>query len=470
MKKNRLIICLALISCPFVMGQKVDNKTKKDVLAVEETDKKITYVYPKVNHWSLSGHAGVSFLDGDQSQDYNTLWPRSKAYCSFGFDMEYTFTPILGLYAQYTYIPCSGSTWYWVTSSAGSTNFAIDFDGLSHEVNAGLSLNVLNMFYRYRSQTWSLYVNAGAGIAFYDVTAYERGTQTVVDKMVAGQHVTPSVKNGRTMVLPIGFTLEYNPLKWLAVVWNTQYRMHSRDDLDASTKGRSGDNAIYSGLGLRWKLNNPKDKTIQHVRNMSVADYELIPCCDLTLDNTQKIEELIQNISVLADQNEILNNQITQSQTDLPDSDLDGVPDARDKYPNTPAGSFVNYSGEPLSKEAMERIVGSNLLLEEPPAIYFDLGSTSLTMTYHIELAKIARKMYANPNLKLDIVGYCDNVGGDILNNQLSIQRAEDVKRVLVRRYGIAADRIRTYGKGKTPGPVDDFAPNRRCDLIIVKE
>lgn len=424
-------------------------------------------MYPKVNHWSLSGHAGVSFFDGDQSQDYNTLFPRSKAYCSFGFEMEYSFTPIWGLYAQYTYIPYSGSTWYWVTSSAGSTNFAIDFEGLSHEVNAGLSLNVLNMFYRYRSQTWNLYVNAGAGIAFYDVTAYERGTQIIVDKVVAEQRITPSINNGRAMVLPIGFTLEYNPLKWLSVVWNTQYRMHSRDDLDASTKGRSGDNVIYSGLGLKWKINNPKDKMIQHVRNMSVADYELMPCCDLTLDNSQKIEDIVNQIAVLKDNLNPL-DQYRDFEDNLPDSDLDGVPDVRDRYPNTPAGSFVNKHGEPLNKEAIERILGYGQYVEEAPSIYFDLGSASLSMTSYMELTKIARKMYTNPNLKLDIVGYSDNVGGEALNNQLSMKRAEVAKRELVSRYGISADRINTYGNGKIPGPVDDFAPNRRCDLILV--
>ncbi len=281
--------------------------------------------------------------------------------------------------------------------------------------------------------------------------------------------ITPSINNGRAMVLPIGFTLEYNPLKWLSVVWNTQYRMHSRDDLDASTKGRSGDNVIYSGLGLKWKINNPKDKMIQHVRNMSVADYELMPCCDLTLDNSQKIEDIVNQIAVLKDNLNPL-DQYRDFEDNLPDSDLDGVPDVRDRYPNTPAGSFVNKHGEPLNKEAIERILGYGQYVEEAPSIYFDLGSASLSMTSYMELTKIARKMYTNPNLKLDIVGYSDNVGGEALNNQLSMKRAEVAKRELVYRYGISADRINTYGKGKMSGPVDSFAPNRRCDLILVKE
>ena len=154
----------------------------------------------------------------------------------------------------------------------------------------------------------------------------------------------------------------------------------------------------------------------------------------------------------------------------LPDTDLDGVPDVRDRHPNTPSGSFVNYYGEPLDKDAVERILGYGQYVEETPSIYFDLGLSKITIESHMVLAKIARKMYADPNMKLDIVGYCDNVGGDELNNKLSMRRAEDTKRELVRRYGVSANRINTYGKGKTPGPVDDFMPNRRCDLILFSE
>lgn len=39
------------------------------------------------------------------------------------------------------------------------------------------------------------------------------------------------------------------------------------------------------------------------------------------------------------------------------------------------------------------------------------------------------------------------------MNNKLSMRRAEDTKRELVRRYGVSPNRINTFGKGKTPGP-----------------
>lgn len=435
-------------------------------------------VYPKVNHWSIAGHAGVAFIDGDQTQLYNDLWPKSRADIAFGFEVEYTFTPAFGLYAEYVYNPYRGSTTYYYLGKKQATDGGyqehlqepFDFEGLAHEVNLGVSLNFLNMFYRYRPQKWNVYLNLGMGIAFYNVSAYNPGTKNTMNLVDGwGTVVAPSIPEGRAITFPLGISLEYNPLKWLAVVWNTQYRMHKKDNMDASEKGNDDDNTIYSGLGLRWKINSPKDKTIQHIRNMSPADYEPAQCCDATVENSQKISEIVTQISALAgNASSMEEEKIVED--NLPDTDLDGVPDVRDRHPNTPSGSFVNYYGEPLDKDAVERILGYGQYVEETPSIYFDLGSARLTIESHMVLTKIARKMYADPNFKLDIVGYCDNLGGDELNNKLSMKRAEDTKRELVRRYGISANRINTFGKGKTPGPVDDFMPNRRCDLILFSE
>ena len=388
-------------------------------------------VYPKVNHWSIAGHGGVSFIDGDQSQDYNTLWPKSGADIAFGFEVEYTFTPGFGLYAEYVYNPYRGSTtynYYGLKQPDGSQErkqIPMDFEGLAHEANFGVSLNFLNMFYRYRPQTWNVYVNLGMGVAFYDVSAYDSGTKNIMDHLDNwGTPVAPSISKGRAVTFPLGISLEYNPLKWLAIVWNTQYRMHKKDNMDASEKGNDDDNTIYSGLGLRWKINS-KDKTMQHIRNMSPADYEPAQCCDATVENSQKISEIVTQISALAGNATSIEEEKERTiEENLPDTDLDGVPDVRDKHPNTPSGSFVNYYGEPLDKDAVERILGYGQYVEETPSIYFDLGLSRITIESHMVLAKIARKMYADPNMKLDIVGYCDNVGGDELNNKLSMRRA----------------------------------------------
>ena len=82
---------------------------------------------------------------------------------------------------------------------------------------------------------------------------------------------------------------------------------------------------------------------------------------------------------------------------------------------------------------------------------------------------KIANKLYNNPNYRAEIIGYCDNSGSDEFNKKLSLKRAETLKNILVKQYGIDPNRITVIGKGKTQGPKDKFIVNRRCDIFIVK-
>ncbi len=428
----------------------------------------------KCNHWSIAGHVGVAFLDGDQHQNYNDMWPRSGADCSFDFMVEYTVNPGFGLFLEYAYNPYRGhANYYYYGAPDPSTKLErrhsepMDFDGLSHEVSLGFSLNMLNMFYANRRQTWGLYLNAGAGFAFYDVKAYEPGTKNIINKPTDGVTVAPSIEKGRAVTFPIGAMLEYNPLRWLAIALNIEYRLHAKDNFDATEKGNANDNTIYMSLGLRWKINSPKDKTLPHVRNLSPSDYakrrDGDGCCGQVAENTRKIAELEQLIASLCAGD---TTEIAMVENE-PDDDNDGVPNSRDREPNTPPGSFVNTWGQALDQAAIERILGYGQYQGEIPSVYFETNKSKISLQSQIELTKIARKMYADPELHLDIIGYCDNVGTSKVNNPLSLRRAQESKRQLVKRYGIAADRINVYGKGQVPGPVGDFEPNRRCDFIM---
>lgn len=463
-----------------VVAQQTVSEEKTTIRPAKEkkTKKELPKYGIKCNHWSIAGHVGVAFLDGDQHQDYNDMWPRSGVDCSFDFMVEYTVNPGFGLFVEYAYNPYKGSANYYfkgkpffVNGNKVESNLStpFDFDGLSHEVSVGFSLNLLNMFYANRRQTWGLYLNAGAGFSFYNVKAYEQGTKDIMNKTIGGITVAPSIEKGRAVTFPIGAMVEYNPLRWLAIALNVEYRLHAKDNFDATEKGNANDNTIYMSLGLRWKINNPKDKERPHVRNLSPNAYLLAKdggnsCCDQVSENTRRItelEELIANMHPCDTAREITIIEME------PDDDHDGVPNSRDLEPNTPPGSFVNTSGQALDKDAIERILGYGQYQGEIPSIYFETGKAKMSLQSQMELAKIARRLYADPELLLDIIGYCDNVGSSEVNNPLSLKRAEEAKMQLERRYGIDGDRINVYGKGQVPGPIDNFEPNRRCDFIM---
>jgi outer membrane protein OmpA-like peptidoglycan-associated protein len=97
-----------------------------------------------------------------------------------------------------------------------------------------------------------------------------------------------------------------------------------------------------------------------------------------------------------------------------------------------------------------------------------ELGPESLPI-----LEKIADLRRRFPDYVMVIVGHTDNTGSPDYNVRLSARRAEAVKEWLVKRYGMAANKLDTMGRGSqellvVSGNVDEQAPNRRVEVVLV--
>ncbi len=83
----------------------------------------------------------------------------------------------------------------------------------------------------------------------------------------------------------------------------------------------------------------------------------------------------------------------------------------------------------------------------------------------------VARVMKDNGDVKIMVVGFADYSGSDQYNMKLSEKRANEVKRLLVKKYGIAENRISTDYKGKSVAFGDiQYALNRRVSFYRVIE
>jgi OOP family OmpA-OmpF porin len=132
------------------------------------------------------------------------------------------------------------------------------------------------------------------------------------------------------------------------------------------------------------------------------------------------------------------------------DSDGDGVPDSRDKCPNTPRGAPVDADG-----------------CWAPAGVWFDSGQAVLRDTRGLDQA--AAVFNANPQLTAAIQGHTDSTGSDAYNQTLSEARATAVRDYLARR-GVAPERLATIGFGENrPAATNDTsegrARNRRVEL-----
>jgi outer membrane protein OmpA-like peptidoglycan-associated protein len=101
--------------------------------------------------------------------------------------------------------------------------------------------------------------------------------------------------------------------------------------------------------------------------------------------------------------------------------------------------------------------------------IHFDFNKATLRPDSEPILQKIQALLKARPDVKLEVQGHTDNVGGDDYNQKLSDSRANAVLEWL-RAKGIAADRLTAHGYGlKVPiadnGNDEGRAKNRRVEI-----
>lgn len=86
---------------------------------------------------------------------------------------------------------------------------------------------------------------------------------------------------------------------------------------------------------------------------------------------------------------------------------------------------------------------------------------------------QFADKLIFNESLKVSIAGFADNKGNEIYNENLSLQRAENIKEYLI-ELGVREDQIMISANG-TADPVGDNASeegraeNRRVEMALVE-
>jgi outer membrane protein OmpA-like peptidoglycan-associated protein len=152
------------------------------------------------------------------------------------------------------------------------------------------------------------------------------------------------------------------------------------------------------------------------------------------------------------------------------DSDHDGVYDGLDDCPDTPRGKKVDERGCPEPEKPAAMFEGKKSLVLE--GVNFETNSAKLTSDSLTVLDRVAESLNASPDVKVEIAGHTDSVGGDSHNMSLSKARAESVRDYLVKK-GVAASRLKARGYGETRPIADNGtaagrARNRRVELTRI--
>lgn len=225
-----------------------------------------------------------------------------------------------------------------------------------------------------------------------------------------------------------------------------------------------------------------------------------------------------------------IDDKINQRTTGLiKDEDGDGVLDAIDQDPNTPAGAMVDTKGRTLDsdrdgvpdhidkepfympqpnekvdeqgvvvnpqpgspgrpggpggvteervKELIDQALQNYQIADNRsnaaewflPMLHFPSSTAVIKYSDYGNLAGVGRMLKANPGIRLVVTGFTDSTGSESVNNQLSYDRAKNVIEHLMNNHGIARGRFVLQWKGSADNlvPTSSSYMNRRAEFRI---
>jgi len=98
----------------------------------------------------------------------------------------------------------------------------------------------------------------------------------------------------------------------------------------------------------------------------------------------------------------------------------------------------------------------------------FDLASATIEPRYYNELDEVASWMIKHPEMTYFVAGYTDQTGTDAINDPLSVNRANSVKKYLISK-GVKESNLVTEGFGSSNPIVDKTKSrrNRRVEIYL---
>ncbi|HUR40891.1 MAG TPA: OmpA family protein [Verrucomicrobiae bacterium] len=220
----------------------------------------------------------------------------------------------------------------------------------------------------------------------------------------------------------------------------------------------------YAALGVGWRSAPWKGWGLRHRLELRGV-YDTFQSGQLDVLAGVTLEIGAERVRTVEVEKVVVREKIVEVVKEVPapipvDRDNDGVPDARDRCPDTVAGARVDADG--CVREEQVVVL---------PNIEFEFARAVLTANGRGELDPVLRFLKDQPEIRLEVWGHTDDVGGDAYNLRLSQARAAAVAEFLT-GGGVDAARLASAGFGETRPMADNQteegrARNRRVELHI---
>ena len=127
---------------------------------------------------------------------------------------------------------------------------------------------------------------------------------------------------------------------------------------------------------------------------------------------------------------------------------------------------------EKIVEKPVEKIIEKTdtVFVKDPlkVEIFFAISSDRVSTSEYLKIKQIVNYLKSHPEAKCMITGYADKATGSAtVNQRISEKRAAVVKDELIKKHGIAADRIITKAMGDTEQPYDNAILNRVAICVV---
>lgn len=192
---------------------------------------------------------------------------------------------------------------------------------------------------------------------------------------------------------------------------------------------------LYIEPAMIWALNGNGYQGVKY--DVNRASFQLNVGLVYKFKNSNGSHNFV--VSQLRDQAEIdaLNDQINDLRGELAGKDDEMA--AKDRQIAELKQQLADCQNQTTT--ACERL---------QPVVIFRQGKSTIDRAQYASIELIAKYMKDNQDAKVEIKGYASPEGSAKFNQKLSQARANAVKKALVKRYNISADRIEAKGMGAT--------------------
>lgn len=158
-----------------------------------------------------------------------------------------------------------------------------------------------------------------------------------------------------------------------------------------------------------------------------------------------------------------------QFEAEVRDDDNDGVPNDRDRCPDTPVGTRVDRNGCPMSVKESELLDTGTLRLEN---VYFDTEKSTIKPESYAVLNEVGEILEKWPELRIEIGGHTDDTGTEEFNKDLSQARAGAVREYLTSKFSLKRSQYTSKGYGESRPVASNESPdgrarNRRVEFTV---